>query len=226
MVKGEITGYVTLALDHTHIMEFTDHVIPTDDRYCITPDAGSGNYAFMWDYKGRNISHPRDYFIVGYDPDTGQQAVPWLEASLYPKWLSCNGSMSEFETQVPWFNAQSLKKKPAKELARQGFMGLDGRFLNFAPQCTGWHALTEHGGSGSFLIFWSELWKLTTAAAIPYYTGHYGDHPRGFGYVTIGANVDDFHKSASETANRINTLISEKDRSFKAQRSQLVDDIE
>ncbi|ACN15319.1 two-component sensory histidine kinase (drug sensor/ATP binding) [Desulforapulum autotrophicum HRM2] len=200
---GQIKGYVTLALDHTHIMEFTDHILPTEARYCVTSDAGSGNYAFMWDYKGRNISHARDYFIVGYDPETGKPAVPWLEASLYPKWLESNGSMEEFEKAVPWFDEQSLKKKPSSELTRQGFVGLDGRFLNFAPQCTGWHTLTEHGGSGSFVIFWSHLWKLTTAAAIPYHTGIYGKHPRGFGFVTIGANVDEFHKPAMETAEKI-----------------------
>ncbi|WP_020587549.1 ATP-binding protein [Desulfobacter curvatus] len=231
VIKGRITGFVTLALDHIHIMEFTDHVIPTNDRYCITSDAGSGNYAFMWDYKGRNISHPRDYFIVGYDSETGQQTVPWLEESLYDKWLSCNCSMSEFETQVPWFDAQSLKKKPAKDLTQQGFLGLDGRFLNFAPQCTGWHTLTQHGGSGSFLIFWSKLWKLTTAAAIPYYTGHYGDHPRGFGYVTIGANVDEFHKPAVHTAAIIKStrkdfetnLIAQKEHNQAYLRSSLHD---
>lgn len=203
---GQIKGYVTLALDHTHVMEFTDHILPTEERYCITSDAGSGNYAFIWDYKGRNISHPRDYFIVGYDPETGKPAVPWLEASLYPKWLESNGSMAEFEKAVPWFNEQSLKKNPSPELTRQGFVGLDGRFLNFAPQCTGWHTLTEHGGSGSFIIFWSHLWKLTTAAAIPYHTGIYGKHPRGFGYVTIGANVDEFHKPAMETAEKIKSV--------------------
>ena len=218
VVKGKITGYVTLALDHTHIMEFTDHVVPTDDRYCITSDAGSGNYAFMWDYKGRNISHPRDYFIVGYDPETGQAAVPWLEASLYPKWLSCNSSMSEFETEVPWFDAQSLNKKPAGDLTQQGFVGLDGRFLNFAPQCTGWHTLTQHGGSGSFLIFWSKLWKLTTAAAIPYYTGHYGQHSRGFGYVTIGANVNEFHKPAVQTAAKIKSTRKDFEANLTAQK--------
>ncbi len=204
--NGTIEGYVTLALDHTHIMEFTDHIVPTEQHYCITPDAGSGNYAFMWDYKGRNISHPRDYFIFGYDPETGQQAVPWLEASLYPKWLESNGSMAQFEKEVPWFDAQSLNKKPAAELTAQGLVGLDGRFLNFAPQCTGWHTLTQYGGSGSFLIFWSKLWKLTTAAAIPYHTGIYANHPRGFGYVTIGANVDEFHNPAVQTASQIKAL--------------------
>ncbi len=216
--QGEVKGYVTLALDHTHIMEFTDHLVPTPERYCITSDAGSGNYAFMWDYKGRNISHPRDYFIYGYDPETGEQAVPWLEASLYPQWLECRGSMTEFEKKVPWFDAQSLKKKPSAELTGQGFVGLDGRFLNFAPQCTGWHTLTQHGGSGSFLIFWSKLWKLTTAAAIPYHTGIYKAHPRGFGYVTIGANVDQFHKPAVDTAAKIDAVKKAFENNLKQQK--------
>ena len=77
--QDRIIGFVTLALDHTHIMEFTDYIMPTDERYTTISDAGSGNYAFMWDYKGRNISHPRDYFIVGYDPETGKPAPPWMD---------------------------------------------------------------------------------------------------------------------------------------------------
>ena len=54
--------------------------------------------------------------------------------------------------------------------------------------------LTENSGLGSFIIYWSNVWKLTTAATIPYFTGQYGSTPRGFGFVTIGANVDEFHK--------------------------------
>jgi len=88
-------------------------------------------------------------------------------------------------------------------------LGLDCRFLNFAPQCVGWHNLTQYGGSGSFVIFWSRLWKLNTAAAIPYYTGMYGKSRRGFGYVTIGANVDEFHGSATATAKQIEALAEE-----------------
>lgn len=200
---GRITGYVTLALDHTHLMEFTDHVIPTEERYSAISDAASGNYAFMWDHLGRNISHPRDYFIVGYDPQTGEQAVPWLDEEMYELWTRSNGSMETFQEIAPQFKAQSLSKKPAGPLIAAGLLALDGRYLNFAPQCTGWQNLTQHGGSGSFLIFWSGLWKLTTAAAIPYHTGIYGQTPRGFGYVTIGANVDEFHRPAIETAEAI-----------------------
>jgi hypothetical protein len=58
-------------------------------------------------------------------------------------------------------------------LTQRSLVGLDGRYVNNAPQCTGWMNLTEKGGSGSFYILWSGLYKLTTAAAIPYYTGQY-----------------------------------------------------
>ena len=68
------------------------------------------------------------------------------------------------------------------------------------------------------MIFFSGLWKLTTAAAIPYYTGQYGKTEQGFGFVTIGANVDEFHKAATNTATKINALIAEKDQNFKEQR--------
>ncbi|MBN2810066.1 MAG: response regulator, partial [Deltaproteobacteria bacterium] len=204
--QERIVGYVTLALDHTHIMEFTDHLVPTDERFSAISDASSGNYAFMWDYLGRNISHPRDYFIVGYNPDTGQPATPWLEQGMYDDWQKSGLSFAEYQKTAPVFFEQTLSKKPAAASLATGMLGLDGRYLNFAPQCSGWHNLTRYGGSGSFVIFWSNLWKLTTAATIPYYTGIYKASPRGFGYVTIGANVHEFHRSATETAAQLKAL--------------------
>ncbi len=203
---GVLQGYVSLALDHTHIMEFTDHLIPTEERYSPISDAASGNYAFMWDYEGRNISHPRDYFIVGYNPDSGEMQTPWLSADLYDLWQESGVSFAEFSSVAPKFQEQSLAKKPSLELLAQGNVALDCRYLNFAPQCSGWHNLTQYGGSGSFVIFWSKLWKLTTAAAIPYYTGRFAESPRGFGFVTIGANVHEFHRAATRTAERISRL--------------------
>ncbi|MDX9786884.1 MAG: response regulator [Desulfobacterales bacterium] len=217
---GNITGYITLALDHTHIMEFTDHILPTEARYSPISDAGSGNYAFMWDAKGRCISHPRDYFIVGYDPETGEPAVPWLDTDFYDTWQRSGKSIREFMAEAPQFHEQSLKKKPAAELTKAGLVALDGRFLNFAPQCEGWHNLTQNGGSGSFVIFWSGLWKLTTAAAIPYHTGRYGNHPRGFGYVTIGANVHEFHAAAIETAKKIDVINAQYTENLHQQNRQ------
>ena len=215
--QGRITGYVTLALDHRHLMEFTDHIVPTEERYSDIPDASSGNYAFMWDYLDRNIVHPRHYFIVGYDPRTGEMATPWLEDSVYSKFQKSGLSLSEFMSQAPAFEAQSLKKKPAPELTRSGMLGLHCRYLNFAPQCVGWHTLTQYGGSGSFDIFWSGLWKLTTAAAIPYHTGRYAG-PKGFGYITIGADVEEFHKASIESASEIAGIVQKFETDLDVQK--------
>lgn len=52
-------------------MEFTDHTIPTETRYSEVSNTDTGNHRFMWGYFSRNISHPRDYFRPGYDPETG-----------------------------------------------------------------------------------------------------------------------------------------------------------
>ncbi len=223
--NGKITGYITLALDHDHIRQFSDRIMPTEERYTPISDAIKGNYAFLWDYKSRSISHPRDYFIVGYNPETGNPETPWMDEELYTEWQQSNKPSHEFLAGIPSFRDQNLKRKPAKELVKAGTVALDCRYLNFSPQCDGWNAVTEHGGSGSFVIFFSGLWKLTTAAAIPYYTGQYGQSPQGFGFVTIGANVDEFHKAATETAGKINVLVAEKDVSLKKQRNDMLSHI-
>jgi len=201
--RGQKIGYVTMALDHVHVMEFTDHIVPTEERFTALSDGGSGNYAFIWDYKDRSIAHARDFFIYGYDPKTGRGVPGWLSQSTYDEYRRSGLSLEAFTGQLPSFRSFTLKKQPAAEQIRAGRIPLDCRILDNAPQCEGWHVGTEDGGSGSFVILWSGLWKLTTYAAIPYYTGQYGKSRRGFGYVTIGANVDDFHKDAAITKAKI-----------------------
>ncbi|MGB4060344.1 MAG: ATP-binding protein [Burkholderiaceae bacterium] len=219
--NGAVTGYVTLALDHTHIRSFTDHLMPTPARYTAISDATNGNYAFMWDYLDRSIAHPRHHSIVGFDPQTGQHATPWLEASIHEGWQQSGKPLGEYLAGVKTFDGQTREKKPAGALTKAGSLGLDCRYLNFAPQCQGWHDLTEHGGSGSFLILWTGVWKLTTAAAIPYFTGHYAQTPRGFGYVTIGANVDDFHAPALATSKLMDAKVAEFGERVKTQQAGL-----
>jgi len=219
--NGAITGYVTLALDHTHIRSFTDNLMPTAARYTAISDATNGNYAFMWDYLDRSIAHPRHHSIVGFDPQTGEHATPWLEASIHAGWQASGKPLQAYLADVPIFDGQTREKKPAAPLTKAGQVGLDCRYLNFAPQCQGWHDLTEHGGSGSFLILWSGVWKLTTAAAIPYFTGHYAHTPRGFGYVTIGANVDDFHAPAVATQKLMDGKLAEFGERLKTKQANL-----
>ncbi|MDR1015192.1 MAG: response regulator [Coriobacteriales bacterium] len=245
----ELLGYVSFALNHDFIMEFVDHVTPMEERYTDLPNAYFGNYAFIWDYQCRSIAHPRHHSLVGYDPATGLEDIPWLETSLYNGLLERSGSsdLSQFEAAwpgllnepqeqdavnpevrdlisgVPVFDGQSRSKKPAQDLTKAGYVGLDGRYLNNAPQCTGWMDLTRGGGSGSFYILWSGVYKLTTAAAIPYYTGQYapseenGYSRRGFAMVTIGAGLEDFQRPAMETDEQMSILTDENltDTSFK-----------
>lgn len=221
--QGKIIGYVTLALDHDHIRQFTDRIVPTDSRYTSIIDAIDGNYAFIWDHNSRAIAHPRDYMIPGFDPASGKEIVPWLDEETYKAWKDSRQEWAVFSHTLKPFNHQSLTRKPAPEMQRAGTLGLDCRYLNFSPQCAGWNQLTEKGGSGSFEILFSGLRKLTTAAAIPYYTGQYGRSPQGFGFVTIGANVDDFHRAAMTSAQQINKTIQEKDRAFRRARQGLLD---
>ena len=203
-------GYISFALDHRHIMEFTDsfNPLPEYTKQDIA-DASSGNYAFMWDNKGRNISHARDYFIVGYDKNTGKQVPGWLSLDIAEKFKqSGQKDLNLFLQNYPIFENQSLKKKPnLEQLKQKGQIGLDCRYLNFAPQCEGWMQLTKDGGYGSFVIFWSGVNKLSTAASIPYFSGQYANSKRGFGFVTIGANVDEFHEAANKTKENVNNIL-------------------
>lgn len=207
--SNQKVGYVSLALDHRHIKEFINTSNPTgiSSKQNIA-DASLGNYTFMWDYQGKSIVHPRDYSIVGYDKDTGKLALSWLSADIAEKFYASNKPIDEFLKNYPTFEDQGLHKKPnLKQLKEDGLVGLDCRYLNFAPQCQGWMQLTQHGGYGSFIINWSNVWKLTTAASIPYFTGKYKESPRGFGFIAIGANVDEFHAAANETKKNVDLIL-------------------
>ncbi|MDR2669289.1 MAG: response regulator, partial [Desulfovibrio sp.] len=221
---GKIIGYVTFALNHDHLMEFVDHLTPMGERYTELPSAYAGNYAFIWDYMSRSICHPRHHSIVGFDPETGKRVVPWLESGLYNGMLEAGFTEKDWEDYIKTLDytpfdstnplsRQSRNKKPAPELTRKGMLGLDGRYLNNAPQCTGWLDLTRDGGSGSLYILWSGIYKLNTAAAIPYYTGQYapseanGYSRRGFGFVAIGSGLEDFTRPAKATEEKLEQAI-------------------
>jgi serine phosphatase RsbU (regulator of sigma subunit) len=210
-------------------MEFTDTVDVTSGHIKQSiSDASSGNYAFMWDNVGRCISHPRDYFIPGFDSQTGQRVTPWLSKDIAESFKkSGQDSIDTFLDNYPTYEEQSSKKKPnLEQLLKNGEVGLDCRYLNFAPQCTGWDRIAQTGGHGSFIIFWSKVWKLTTVSAIPYYTGQYGNTKRGFGIITIGANVDEFHKAAIETKQKLDKIVQKEEQSLSVKVESTIQKIE
>ncbi|MDR3136413.1 MAG: response regulator [Coriobacteriales bacterium] len=238
---GVKNGYVSFALNQEFISDLTDHIMPTAERYTELPNAFEGNYAFIWDYQCRSIVHPRHHSIVGYDPDSGLEEIPWLESSIYEELLGRIDGKNVDDLQAHWaelvndpqpqdtaykevddllkdvsvFSEQSRSKKPAAALTASGNVGLDGRYLNNAPQCTGWMDETRDGGSGSFYILWSGLYKLTTAAAIPYYTGQYAPSAqnnyslRGFAMLTIGAGLESFQEPVVATDANLKAITQE-----------------
>lgn len=224
--NGQKTGYLTLALDHRHVMEFTDYVIPdnTADHSDAShhyrfksdiKDASTGNYAFMWDHQGRSIAHPREYFISGFDAETGNRVPPWISAKQAEEFAaSGHEDLNTWLSTQPHYNNQSRDLKPNLAQVKSGLIPLDCRYLNFAPQCDGWAQINRDGGYGSFLIYWSNIWKLTTAATIPYYTGQYGKNLKGFGIVTIGANIGEFTRSSISARQDLNNTLGAVNFSF------------
>ena len=223
---GELLGYVTFALNHDHLLSMVQHITPMPQRFSESPDASGGNYTFMWDYLCRNIAHPRHHSIVGYDSETGIAEIPWLEQTLYDGMIAAGFDIADWqdylatlENYTPWSGDdnsqgfQSRSKQAAAELTALGLVGLDGRYSNYAPQCTGWMNLTEDGGSGSLYMQWDGLHKLTSAAAIPYFTGKYcpnvQGNRRGFGFVTIGAGIDDFNHPAQRLGDTLSIMAND-----------------
>ncbi|WP_062153070.1 PP2C family protein-serine/threonine phosphatase [Beggiatoa leptomitoformis] len=211
----EKIGYITLALDHRHLSEFTDYIMPDEHFMRNISDASTGNYAFMWDYLGRCISHARDYFIVGFNPQTGKRVPPWITQETMLEWQHSGiTSLDDFLAHYPTFNNQHTHNELSIEQRQRGEVALDCRYLNKAPQCHGWFQSINEGGYGSFVIFWAGVWKLTTAAAIPYFTGQYGKTKRGFGLVSFGANWDEFHDATYQTKHSIDTMLAQQNQTM------------
>ncbi|MDW7645640.1 MAG: ATP-binding protein [Desulfuromonadales bacterium] len=78
--NGDLVGVVVLSLDHRHLMEFTQHIIPTEEHYVVFPSYDSGNYAFMFDDEGWMITHPKYWDIRGLD-DQGRLVPPYTVES-------------------------------------------------------------------------------------------------------------------------------------------------
>ncbi len=72
----EKIGYVTLSLDHTHVLEFTAHVDTTGRTPLVAIDPRIDNFAYMVGSDGVTIAHVRHSSIAGLDPQGNQ--VPFI----------------------------------------------------------------------------------------------------------------------------------------------------
>ena len=74
---GERVGYVVLALDHTHILEFTAHLDTSGRSPVPVVDPDLDNFAYMVGSNGATIAHIRHSSISGVD--RGGVPVPFLQ---------------------------------------------------------------------------------------------------------------------------------------------------
>jgi signal transduction histidine kinase len=163
---GKKTGLISLALDHRHLMEFTQHILPGQGGTTVFPSYQSGNYAFMFDDEGWIITHPKYWDIRGTDRATGGPVPPYSSSSSPADIAS---GRIPFNLDHAGFIHPSYPR--VSQLVRKGESGhLD---------------TTNVGGARKIMAF----------APIPYRTGNYGRHGI-FGGITIGFQVDQFHEPA------------------------------
>jgi len=88
---GKPMGVVSLALDHRHLMEFTQHVQPFANEEVPYPNYFSGDYAFIFDDQGWMITHPKPWDIRGtgptgvlVDPTTTAYEIKEIQAGRLP----------------------------------------------------------------------------------------------------------------------------------------------
>ena len=174
---GRRRGVVVLSLDHRHLMEFTQHITPTEDNYVVFPSYDSGNYAFMFDDEGWMLTHPKYWDIRGLD-NQGRLVAPYTVKST-PEEIAAG--------LIPFnlFYADFVHDNYPK-VARAVIKGESGVV-----------DVTNVGGSQKIMAY----------APIRYDRGGYR-LSEIFGGITIGAEVNQFHKAATETSELIRREIS------------------
>lgn len=168
--NGRFQGVVSLALDHRHLMEFTQHVLPIGTSEVVFPSYSSGNYAFLFDDEGWIITHPKFWDIRGHDPASGLLVDP-LSPEYNAAAMKAGGiPFNLFHVSFIHVNYQHI--------AREVMAGNSGVAVT-----------SSVGGVARVLAY----------APIRFGEGEYGQ-TGFFGGVTLGARTETFHQAVDETA--------------------------
>jgi HAMP domain-containing protein len=169
--NGEKIGMVMLSLDHTHIMEFTSHMVSTDEHYTSTVSALSGEHSYIIDNECWAIAQPRHFYIAGFDEDgymvppiVAERFAEQQESGYLPANLNHFGFIDEAFPRVCELNRQG------QESGTVEYNWVDREHPEGRPRA---------------LAF----------ATIPYHTGRYNS-PAGFGWVAVTADSEKWHEPA------------------------------
>jgi len=141
--SGGFAGVVALAIDFRHIMEFTDHIVPTEPGMVfarVNPD--DANYTFLVGRDGTVLCHPAQYLLGGVGPDG--KPVPIMDDKTYEELVKTGmGAMN---------------------VLNMGFLDEN------LPKI---HALASSGKSGSFTYTVDNRRIFMAYAHIPFYGSNY-----------------------------------------------------
>ncbi|MBW2701705.1 MAG: sigma 54-interacting transcriptional regulator, partial [Deltaproteobacteria bacterium] len=65
--EGRAAGVVTLALDHLHLMQFTQHIKAMEEKATVFAGYRDADYTYLFDDEGWIITHPKFWNIRGLD---------------------------------------------------------------------------------------------------------------------------------------------------------------
>jgi serine phosphatase RsbU (regulator of sigma subunit) len=236
--QNTISGYVTIALDHRHIMEFTNYIVPENNNVILSEDgairrsettegnienARRGNYAVMWDSNGNNIAHPEESYISGFDPANGKRVEPLLSAEQAE--ILSQSEETDFTTWLRHWGASDTPPEQNKiDETNAPSLPFHCRYLDFIPQCQDGQQTSDNSGYRSFLIDQSDGLKLTTVATIPYYIAGDAKNRQGFGYITININLREFTRLNNNTDDALNYSFGKVNTSISSSLRQLGQD--
>ncbi len=78
--QGNKLGVVSLALDHTHLQQFTQHVRSMEENAVVFAGYRGANYTYLFDDEGWIITHPKMWNIRGVDR-RGKPVAPYTAKS-------------------------------------------------------------------------------------------------------------------------------------------------
>ena len=168
--NGRFAGVVSLALDHRHLMEYTQHILPVGDHEVVFPSYASGNYAFLFDDQGWIITHPKFWDIRGYDRESGRLADP--ESAIYTEENLKLGLIPFNLFHVPFIH---------ENYARIAHAVISG----------------ESGVTATYNV--GDVPRVMAYAPIRFSAGEYR-RSGVFGGVTLGARTETFHGAIDATA--------------------------
>jgi PAS domain S-box-containing protein len=132
---GKLSGILMIALNHQHLMEFTQHILPNKKSFTVFPVYNSGNYAFMFDDRGWIITHPKLWDIPGVDKNgipvpayTEYSSKEDIETGRIPFNLDSTGFIHKSYPYV----ASEIRKKHSGSIITTNAGGIK-KVMSYAP---------------------------------------------------------------------------------------------